>query len=119
MFTTPAFAKQHPDAVRGFVKATVQSWQAAAADPDASVTALKRAEPLSDPAIERVRLDGALEFIATPAVRQRGMGDIEPARLEKHIDIVTGGYQLPRRLSATMVFDASFLPPVGERQIGK
>src|SRR2546427_3156382 len=78
VFTTPAFARQHPDAVRGFVKATVQSWQNAAADPDAAVAALKRAEPLSDPAIERVRLDGALEFIATPAVRQRGMGDIEP-----------------------------------------
>ncbi len=76
VFTTPAFAKQHPDAVRGFVKATLQSWQAAAADPDASVAALKRAEPLSDPAIERVRLDGALDFIATPGVRQRGMGDV-------------------------------------------
>ena len=119
VFTTPAFAKQHPDAVRGFVKATLQSWQAAAADPDASVAALKRAEPLSDPAIERVRLDGALDFIATPGVRQRGMGEVEPARLEKHIDIVTGGYGLPRRLAAGQVFDASFLPPLAERQIGK
>src|SRR2546425_278712 len=42
VFTTPAFAKQHPDAVRGFVKATVQSWQNAAADPDAAVAALNR-----------------------------------------------------------------------------
>jgi NitT/TauT family transport system substrate-binding protein len=33
VFTTPAFAKQHPEAVRGFVKATIQSWQGAAADP--------------------------------------------------------------------------------------
>src|SRR5262249_61736658 len=49
-FTTPAFAKQHPDAVRGFVKATVQSWQNAAADPDAAVAPLQRAGPPSDPA---------------------------------------------------------------------
>ena len=47
------------------------------------------------------------------------MGDVEPARLEKHIDIVTGGYGLPRKLPAEKVFDASFLPPVSERQIGK
>lgn len=119
VFTTPAFARQHPDAVRGFVKATIQSWLAAAAEPEASVAALKRAEPLSDPAIERVRLDSALGFIVTPGVRQRGMGDVEPARLEKHIDIVTTGYGLPRRLPAATVFDARFLPPLGERQIGK
>ena len=49
VFTTPAFAKQHPEAVRGFVKATIESWQNAATDPGASVAALKRAEPLSDP----------------------------------------------------------------------
>src|SRR5262249_55170109 len=44
LFTTPAFARQHPDAVRGFVKATIQSWQAAGAEPDAAIAALKRAE---------------------------------------------------------------------------
>ena len=43
VFTTPAFAKQHPAAVRGFVKATIQSWQNAAADPEAAIAALKRA----------------------------------------------------------------------------
>jgi NitT/TauT family transport system substrate-binding protein len=118
VFTTAAFAKQHPDALRGFVKATIQSWQNAAADPDAAIAALKRAEPLADPAVERVRLDTALEFIATPGVRKAGMGDVDPARLEKHIDIVTTGYQLPRRLPPALVFDSTFLPPVAERQIG-
>src|SRR5256886_13187032 len=56
IFTTPAFARGKPDAVRGFVKATIQSWQSAAADPEASVAALKRSEPLSDPAVELGRL---------------------------------------------------------------
>ena len=117
VFTTPAFAKQHPDAVRGFVKATVQSWQSAAADPDASVAALKRAEPLSDPAVELGRLKSALEFVVTPGVRKTGIGHVDPARLSKHIDIVTDGFQLPRKLSPEMVFDSSFLPPAAERQI--
>jgi NitT/TauT family transport system substrate-binding protein len=117
VFTTPAFAKQHPDAVRGFVKATVQSWQNAAADPDASVAALQRAEPLSDPAIELGRLKSALEFVVTPGVRKTGIGHVDPARLSKHIDIVTDGFQLPRKLSPEMVFDSSFLPPAAERQI--
>ena len=70
VFTTPAFARQNPGAVRGFVNATIQSWQAAAADPDAAVAALKRAEPLSEPAVELVRLKWALEFVVTPGVRK-------------------------------------------------
>jgi NitT/TauT family transport system substrate-binding protein len=119
VFTTPAFAKQHPEAVRGFVKATIQSWQGAAADPDAAIAALKRAEPLSEPAVELVRLKWALDFVVTPGVRQTGIGLPDPARLRKHLDLVTEGFQLPRKLAPEAVFDASFLPPAAERQIGK
>ena len=119
VFTTPAFARQNPDAVRGFVKATIQSWQNAASDPDAAVAALKRAEPLSEPAVELGRLKWALEFVVTPGVRQAGMGQVDPARLDKHIDTVTDGFQLPRRLPPAMVFDGSFLPPAAERQIAR
>ena len=117
IFTTPAFAKQNPNAVRGFVKATVQSWLNAAADPDAAIANLKKAEPLSDPAVEIGRLKSALEFVITPSVRKTGIGHVDPARLAKHIDIVTDGFQLPRKLPAEMVFDSSFLPPAAERQI--
>jgi len=117
LFTTPAFAKQHPDAVRGFVKATIQSWQNAATDPDAAIAALKKAEALSDPAVEMVRLKWALDFVVTPAVRQAGIGNVDPARLSKHIDIVTEGFQLARKLPPEAVFDPQFLPPAAERQI--
>jgi NitT/TauT family transport system substrate-binding protein len=119
VFTTPAFARQRPEAVRGFAKATIQSWQHAAADPDVAIAALKRAEPLSDPAVEIVRLKWALEFVMTPQVRRTGMGDVDPARLSKHIDIVTDGFQLPRRLPPEMVFDSGFLPPPTERQVAR
>ncbi len=118
VFTTPAFARQHPDAVRGFVKATIQSWQNAASEPDAAIAALKRAEPLSDPAVELGRLKWALEFVVTSAVRKSGMGDVDMERLNRHIEVVTDGFQLPRKLTPAMVFDASFLPPLAERKIG-
>lgn len=117
VFTTPAFAKQHPGAVRGFVKATIQSWLNAAADPDAAIAALKKAEPLSDPATEIGRLKSALEFVITPRVRNNGFGDVDPDRLKKHIETVTTGFQLQRQLAPQMVFDSSFLPPLTERQV--
>jgi NitT/TauT family transport system substrate-binding protein len=117
VFTTPAFAKQNSNAVRGFVKATVQAWLNAAVEPDAAIAALKKAEPLSDPAVEIGRLKSALEFVITPGVRKTGLGYVDPERLAKHIQIVTDGFQLPRKLPPEMVFDSSFLPPAAERQI--
>jgi NitT/TauT family transport system substrate-binding protein len=117
VFTTPAFAKQHPEAVRGFIKATIQSWLGAAADPGAAIAALKKAEPLSDPETEMVRLKAALEFVITPRVRAGAFGDVEAERLKKHIEIVTAGFQLPRQLSPQEVFDSSYLPPLAERTL--
>ena len=69
--------------------------------------------------MELVRLKWALEFVVTPGVRQAGIGQVDPSRLTKHIDIVTDGFQLPRKLPSEMVFDPSFLPPVAERQIAR
>jgi NitT/TauT family transport system substrate-binding protein len=116
VFTTPAFAKRHPEAVRGFVRATIQSWLGAAADPGAAIAALKKAEPLSDPAIEMTRLKAALDFVITPRVRANAFGDVDAERLKKHIEIVTTGFHLPRKPLPQEVFDSSYLPPLAERK---
>jgi NitT/TauT family transport system substrate-binding protein len=116
VFTTPAFAKRHPEAVRGFVKATIQSWLGAAADPGAAIAALKKAEPLSDPAIEMTRLKAALDFVITPWVRAKAFGFVDAERLKKHIEIVTTGFHLPRKPLPQEVFDSSYLPPLAERK---
>ena len=47
------------------------------------------------------------------------MGQVDLARLSKHIDILTDGFQLPRKLPSALVFDPSFLPAVAERQIAR
>ena len=74
---------------------------------------------LSEPVVELGRLKWALDFVVTPGVRQGGMGQVDLARLSKHIDILTDGFQLPRKLPSALVFDPSFLPAVAERQIAR
>ena len=61
-----------------------------------------------------MRLKWALDFVVTPGVRQTGIGLADPARLRKHLDLVTEGFQLPRKLPPEAVFDASFLPPAAK-----
>ena len=118
LFTTPAFAKQHPDAVRGFrqgddpVLAECRHRSGCrnrGAQEGRSAVGLRRSR--------LVRLKWALDFVVTPAVRQAGIGNVDPARLSKHIDIVTEGFQLARKLPPEAVFDPQFLPPAAERQI--
>lgn len=118
VIVSPDFLKKNPQVVRGFVKATIRAWRDSVANPAVAITALKNREPLTNEAVELERLKMAFEFIATPHVRQAGMGDIDPARLKKQIDVVTEGFQLPRPIPAELVFDRAYLPPAAERRIG-
>lgn len=118
VIASPDFLKKNPQVVRGFVKASIRAWRDSVADPAAAIAALKRREPLTNEAVELERLKMAFEFIATPHVRQAGMGDVEPARLKKQIDVVTEGFQLPRVMPAELVFDRGYLPPAADRRIG-
>lgn len=112
------FLKQHPDAVRGFLRATLKGLKEMVRDPELAVKAAVAYEPLLDTDIERERLRVAMACcILTDAVRHGGFGDIDRTRLETMIGEVAEAYQLPRRPSVDEVFDPSYLPPVKDRLI--
>lgn len=115
VIVAPSFLKAQPEAVRGFVKATLRGWRDAYADPAAAIAALKRREPLTDDSVELARLRMALEFVFTANVQKNGMGDVDPARLQQNIALVTEGFQLPRQIKPEEVFSAAYLPPLAER----
>jgi NitT/TauT family transport system substrate-binding protein len=117
VIVAPAFLKAHPDAVRGFNKATIRSWRDAYADPMAAIAALKKRDPLINDAVELERLKMAFDFIFTPHVLQAGFGAVDPARMEKNIALVSEGFQLPHKLAPAEVFDGAYLPPATERQV--
>jgi NitT/TauT family transport system substrate-binding protein len=113
-----SFLKQHPDAVRGFLRATVKGLQDIAHDPELGVTAALAFEPLLNADIERERLRVAMRCcIITDNVRKSGYGDVDPERLGKVIAIIAKAYNLPRQPSVAEVFDPSFLPPLEQRMI--
>jgi NitT/TauT family transport system substrate-binding protein len=112
------FLKEHPDAVKGFLRATMKGLKDIAKDPEVAVKAALAYEPLLNADIERERLRVALDCcILTEHVKKDGFGDVNRERLQNIIALITKAYNLPRQPSLEEVFDPSYLPPKSERMV--
>ncbi len=112
------FLKENPEAVRGFLRATIKGIRDLARDPEDGVTAALAYEPLLNPEIERERLRVAMSCcIITENVEKFGFGYVDPARLQRMIALITKAYNLPREVSVEELFEPSFLPPQSERMV--
>lgn len=115
---SPGFLKEHPDAVKGFVRATIKGVKDMVHDPEMAVEMVAKAEPLLKKDIELERLKLALKCcIITPNVLKNGYGGVDQARLERTISLISSGYGLPRQPTLAEMFDGSFLPPKEDRMV--
>jgi NitT/TauT family transport system substrate-binding protein len=112
------FAAKNPNAVKGFLKAMVKGIQDTASNPEAAVdSVLKRNSVVTKPVeLERLKMALAQNFI-TPAVKKNGFGGVDAAKLARNIEIQKEARNLKNPPAASVVFDASFLPPAAERMI--
>jgi len=115
---SPRFLKDHPDAVKGFIRASIKGFQDMVKDPEMAVQMTLKYEPLLNADIERDRLKLAMQCcMVTPNVRKDGIGDADPARVARGIGILVKGFQLPSTPTASTVFDALYLPPQNDRTL--
>jgi NitT/TauT family transport system substrate-binding protein len=111
-------AERRPQVVQALTRAIARGWVEAIRDPRAAVAHIARREPLIDPALETERLQWVIDNqIATPEARANGIGHVDPARLDRAIEIVTQGFQLPRRPAAAEILDPRFLPAAELRRL--
>lgn len=109
-------AEASPALVRGLVRAVNRGVVDVAADIDAGIDAVARRDPGIDRAANRARLAGTLGLeMSHPEGALLGIGDIDPARLERSIDLIVAAKGHPRRPSSDEIFDRSFMPPITER----
>ncbi len=117
---SPAFLRDHPKAVRGFIRATYKAARDTVLKPDLAVASAKKFEPLVNEKVEADRLRLGVECcILTPNVRKDGYGDVDMARLQRSIEQAALAYGLKNPPKAEDMFDRSFLPPKSERFIHK
>lgn len=111
IIVSKTFMKDHPDAIKGFLRALNKSIKDAIKDPEAAIASVKAREPLIKSDVERERFDATLaDEMAHPELATVGLGDIDEARLAKSIDILVDANSLPRSPTVGEVFDRSFLP---------
>ena len=118
LITSKRWAEANPAAVTGLIRALVRAQYDSLADPAATIAVLRAREPLTDVALERERLELALnELTFTPHVRANGFGRIDTARLQRGIDMVRDAFAITRPLPWTEVYDPRYLPPASDMRL--
>jgi NitT/TauT family transport system substrate-binding protein len=107
--------KEKPEAVRGLVRAINKGIRDSLKDLDASVAAVAKREPLIKVSVERERFEATLkDEMNHPEIAKIGLGNVDPARLKKSIDILVDATALPRTPSVDEIFTPDFLPPADD-----
>ena len=107
--------KENPAAVKGLVAAINKGLLDALKEPDAAVAAVAKREPLIKAAVERERFDATLQDeMNHPEIAKIGLGNIDPARLKKSIEILVDANNLPRTPTVAEIFTPAYLPPVSD-----
>jgi NitT/TauT family transport system substrate-binding protein len=119
VIVNPAFAEENPEAVEGFIRATIRGLKETIADTEAAVQHVLNHNDVVTAEVERERLEMALEDnILTDEVRERGFGDVEAERFDRAVEQIALTYEFQNEPpSREDVFDDSFLPPQEERMI--
>jgi NitT/TauT family transport system substrate-binding protein len=116
IMVSPKLAREHPEAVKGLLRAINRSLKETVENPDAAIDLLAAEEPLINKDIERRRLIYVYKtLIDTPEARELGIGDVSEARLKSAIATIAASFELPKLPSPGEIFDRSFLPIKADR----
>lgn len=117
VIVSPKFAAEHPEAVRGFLKALNRGIKETIADPAAAVRHVKERDAIIDVALEERRLRYFIEhFVATPQARQSGLGGVDADRLKSNVAQIVEAFSLKQAIDPAELFNGRFLPSAGDRK---
>lgn len=118
LIANPDFAKSNPEAVAGFVRATIKGVMETIKSPDTAIDSLMKRNPIAkrDVELERLKLAISQNFV-TPDVKKNGFGGVDMARLSKSIDQIGLTFEYTNKPDAADIFTSEFLPPRDQRTV--
>ncbi len=118
VMASPTFLKEHPDAVKGFVRATIRGFQDAHSDPEGAMDSVMKHNPIAKRDIELDRLKlVAAQCYFTDNVKKNGFGTVDMKRLANSIDQLATTFEFENRPTAEDVYTDEFLPSAEDRMI--
>ncbi len=112
------FADQHPEVVRGFVRATMKGIRDMVANPEAAVASVKKRDRLLDERIELIRYNLIRDVaLATPHVRANGISTVGRERFELAARQVAEAFNLSGSVKMENTYTDRFLPAKSERML--
>jgi NitT/TauT family transport system substrate-binding protein len=116
VMVSPRLIKEHPEAVKGLLRAINRAVKETVQNPDAAIDVLAAEEPLIKKELERRRLLYVYSnLIDTPEARDLGLGDVSDKRLTANIATIATSFELPKVPAPGEVFDRAFLPAKSDR----
>jgi NitT/TauT family transport system substrate-binding protein len=112
------FAAEHPEAIKGFLRAFLKGLKETVKSPAAAVVSVLKHNDLAKKDVETERLTMAIrDNIATPEVKTNGYGGIDGGRFAFAIEQIALAYKFKAaRPKADDIFDATYLPDAGNRK---
>jgi len=108
--------KENPKAVAGLVRAINKGLIDSLKDIDGAVAAVAKREPLIKIPVEKERfLQTLKDEMNHPEIAKIGLGNVDPERLKKSIDILVEANNLPRTPAVSEIFTPQFLPADDDR----
>jgi NitT/TauT family transport system substrate-binding protein len=119
IIVNPKFAAEHPDAVKGFLRAFVKGLKETVKQPSTAVDSVLKRNDVAKKDVELERLNMAIrDNIVTAEVKANGYGGIDTARFAHAIDQIGLTYKFKAdKPKPEEIFDASYLPPAADRKV--
>lgn len=118
LIASPALMKSNPDLLKRFARAVAKGWRDAIKNPPAAIEALKKRDPLINPAVELERLNMVIkDNVLTPDVKANGMGAIRPERMAKAIEQLSDAFTLTKIPAVEDIFTDAYLPAKADRML--
>lgn len=118
ILVSSSFAKAHPEAVKGFLRAVSRSLRDVIADPVDAIRAVKQREPTIDEALELKRLKMIIsDGYGSKQARSAGIGVVDRVAFEKSVGEISAAYGLKSVARFDDLFDFQYLPAQEARMV--
>ena len=118
IIASPKMIKEHPEAVKAFLKAFAKGAKEVIANPAQAIEAVKARDGIVNVALETRRLQLAIDTVINSAdARAEGFGQLKAPRLSLMASQVSDAFNTKNRVNPDLVWNGSFLPTAAELNV--